>query len=365
MTSTSYPQNRQDWRGRFIADLAQALARRDDVALSLWAPPGDLPPQVRDATTSTDKKWLQYLSEQGGIAHLLRQRKLLALGSVGALLSRLHRAYRDGRAEVVHVNWLQNALPLWSTKTPAVVSVLGTDFKLLRLPGMKFLLRSVFKQRPVILAPNAKWMAAELVRSFGDIAAVHPVSFGVDTPWFDVQRHAPADGVQNWLAITRLTKNKIGDLFEWGEKNFSATRVLHLFGPMQEQIALPGWVRYHGPTHPAALLDTWFPQASGLITLSRHDEGRPQVMLEAMAAGLPVIASDLPAHRDIIEHRRTGWLATSARDLSEALAWLEQPEQNRLTGQAARAWVEQNVGTWDDCAARYANLYASLLGART
>jgi hypothetical protein len=364
MTSTSYPQDRQDWRGRFIADLAQGLARRNDVALSLWAPPGELPPQVRDATTASDKKWLQTLSKQGGIAHQLRQRKLLALGSVGTLLSRLHRAYRDGGAEVAHVNWLQNALPLWGTTTPAVVSVLGTDFKLMRLPGMKFLLRAVFKRRSTILAPNAKWMVPELEQAFGDIARVSPVSFGVDTPWFELQRRPPPEGVQNWLAVTRLTKNKIGDLFEWGENNFGTHRILHLFGPMQEQIALPAWVRYHGPTHPAALLDTWFPQASGLITLSRHDEGRPQVMLEAMAAGLPVIASDLPAHRDIVEHRRTGWLASSAEDLAQALAWLEQPEQNRLAGDAARTWVKQNVGTWDDCAARYAALYASLPGAR-
>jgi glycosyltransferase involved in cell wall biosynthesis len=364
MASTSYPENPQDWRGRFIANLAAGLGRREDITLSMWAPPGDLPARVTGITTSEEQTWLQRLSVQGGIAHQLRHQKLLAAGTVSGLLTRLRKAYRRNPADVVHINWLQNALPLWGTRVPAVVSVLGTDFGLLRLPGMKLLLRSVFKQRRTILAPNAEWMVPELERIFGDIAEVHPVSFGVDAPWFALQRRPPEDGMRHWLTITRLTRNKIGDLFEWGEGLFGPTRVLHLFGPMQEKIALPAWVKYHGPTHPAALLETWFPLASGLITLSRHDEGRPQVMLEAMASGLPLIASDLPAHRDIIHHRQTGWLTASRKDFGNALTHMEQPGHNRQIGEAARTWAKQDMGTWDDCAARYAVLYAKLLGSK-
>ncbi|MES2536569.1 MAG: glycosyltransferase family 4 protein [Pseudomonadota bacterium] len=361
MSSTSYPESAQDWRGRFIANLAAGLARRPDLALSLWTPPGELPAQAAGITTDEEERWLRRLQERGGIAHLLRQHKFLALATATGLLARMRKAYRRSHVDVVHVNWLQNALPLWGTTTPAVISVLGTDFALLRLPGMKPLLRSVFNQRRTILAPNAQWMVPELTRLFGDVAIIHPVSFGVDESWFALRRDVPQNDEHHWLAITRLTKNKIGDLFDWGDGLFGASRTLHLFGPMQEKIALPSWIQYHGSTHPAALLDTWFPRASGLITLSRHDEGRPQVMLEAMAAGLPVIASDLPAHRDIIAHRHTGWLAKSSKDFGHALTYMEQPEQNLLTGAAARAWAKKSMGTWDDCAARYAILYAQLL----
>jgi hypothetical protein len=361
MSSTSYPQHLQDWRGRFIANLAAALARRDDVTLALWAPPGDLPACVADAATPADALWLARLSAQGGMAHLLRTRRALAAGSILSLLTRLGRAYRRQRADVVHVNWLQNALPLWGTRTPALITVLGTDFALLRLPGMKALLRSVLRQRRAILAPNAAWMQPALEQAFGDVAEIRPIAFGVDQPWFDVVRPAPADNTRHWLAITRLTKNKIGDLFGWGEGLFGQQRQLHLFGPMQEQVDLPPWVQYHGPTHPAELLQTWFPQACGLITLSRHDEGRPQVMLEAMAAGLPVLASDLPAHRDMVQHRQTGWLAATRDELSQGLAWMEDPAQNQQTGQAARRWIKDSIGSWDDCAGRYAAAYQNLL----
>jgi hypothetical protein len=361
MSSTSYPKDLQDWQGRFIANLATALARRDDIKLALWAPPGDMPAHVTNASSATDVRWLALLSQQGGIAHLLRTQKGRAIGTVLGLLMRLRRVYRRQTSDVVHVNWLQNALPLWGTRTPALITVLGTDFALLRLPGMKMLLRAVLRQRRAMLAPNAAWMQPTLTLAFGDLAEVRPIAFGVDDPWFALVRQSLVGKVRHWLAITRITKNKIGDLFTWGEGLFDSERQLHLFGPMQEQVVLPPWVHYHGPTHPAELLQEWFPKACGLITLSRHDEGRPQVMLEAMAAGLPILATDIPAHRDMLEHRQTGWLAATRGDLVEGLIWLEDPLHNNAMGQAARQHIRDTVGTWDDCAGRYAAAYRDLL----
>jgi glycosyltransferase involved in cell wall biosynthesis len=365
MTSTSYPENLRDWRGRFIANMAGALARQGDISVSLWAPPGELPAGVAAASTPSDAVWLARLSQRGGIAHLLRTRRVLAIGTILSLIMRLGRAYRRPPPDVAHVNWLQNALPLWGSATPALITVLGTDFGLLRLPGMKLLLRGLLRHRRAILAPNAEWMRPALEQAFGDVAEVRTIAFGVDDPWFELVRQPlVADGPRHWLAVTRLTRRKLGDLFEWGDGLFGQERQLHLFGPMQEQLQLPSWVQYHGATHPADLQGRWFPMACGLITLSRHDEGRPQVILEAMAAGLPVLASDLPAHRDIVQHRGTGWLAGSREDLVTGLTWLDDPVSNQNAGQAARKWVKDSVGTWDDCAGRYAAAYRTLLGRR-
>ena len=360
LTSTSYPASAEDWRGRFIANMAKALAQREDVSLALWAPPGDLPERTIATTTQADNNFLERLSKQGGIAHLLRTRKTMALGTAMELLFRQHRALRKHKPDVAHINWLQNALPLWATNTPALITVLGTDFALLRIPGMKLALRAVLRQRRAILAPNAEWMANELERSFGDLAEVRPILFGVDNPWFEVVRASSLVSPRNWLAVTRLTKNKIGDLFCWGEGLFGENRQLHLFGPMQEEVSIPHWVKYHGPTHPAELLHDWFPRATGLITLSRHDEGRPQVMLEAMAAGLPVIASDLPAHRDLISHGQNGWIVPTPDALAEALARFEDSGASQSLGTSARRWVKERFGNWDDCAERYVQAYRDL-----
>ena len=132
---------------------------------------------------------------------------------------------------------------------------------------------------------------------------------------------------------------------------------------MQEQVVLPAWVKWHGATNPGELSASWFPRATGLLTLSRHDEGRPQVMLEAMASGLPVLASDLPAHRDFVRHGETGWIADTPDRFREGLIRLEDAEENARVGEQARDWIRRAVGTWDDCAGRYARLYRELLSS--
>lgn len=362
MASTSYPLQEEDWRGRFIYDMASALGKQPSQQICLWAPAGPLPPGVTSALLPGDAEWLANMLELGGIAHLLRTRKLTGLTYGIGLLRRLHRAFKKTSADVAHINWLQNALALWGTTTPAVITVLGSDFRLLALPGMRQALRHVLKQRRAVLAPNAEWMAPELNRAFGDIADIRPVPFGVEASWFNVQR-LPQGRIKKWLVVSRLTSGKLGKLFEWGDGLFCRENELHLFGPMQEQLSLPSWVHYHGSTHPAALRDYWFPAAGGLITLSCHDEGRPQVMLEAMAAGLPIIASDLPAHRDLIRHGETGWLTTSQGAFSDAINLLGDPVQNVQMGETGRKFVREQIGTWDDCANRYLSLYSEITGA--
>lgn len=361
LVSTSYPASATDWRGRFIADMARTLPEAGALRLAIWAPPGERPHAVDDAATPDESAWLGRLMEAGGIAHLLRTRGPLALATVAGLLARLKAVYRRSDADVVHVNWLQNAIPLAGTRVPALVTVLGSDYGLLRLPGMIPLLRRSLRSRPVLLAPNAGWMTGELERSFGDIASVRAIPFGVDEPWFDIARAGGGAPPHRWLAVTRLTRDKLGPLFEWGQAAFRDGHELHLFGPRQESdIVIPDWVHYHGPTHPQELRETWFPQAAGLVTLSRHSEGRPQVVLEAMAAGLPVVASVLPAHNDVIAHDRTGMLVDSAEAFAHALAFLAEPDHNLAMGTAAREWVRDHVGTWADCARRYRAAYDSL-----
>jgi glycosyltransferase involved in cell wall biosynthesis len=84
-------------------------------------------------------------------------------------------------------------------------------------------------------------------------------------------------------------------------------------------------------------------------------------MIEAMAAGLPVIASHLPAHADLIRDAKTGWLVDSRAALVEALREAETPSRARAVGLGAQAWVRTQIGTWDDCAARCIDAYRGLL----
>lgn len=361
--ATSYPAGRGDWRGLFIRHLVDALARRADLRVSLWAPPGERSAAVTDATTPEESLWLGALMQTGGIAHALRNNTVRGGWLALRLLQRLRRSYRRHRhaIDLLHCNWLQTMLPA-PRDLPVLVTVLGTDMQLLKLPMMPTLLRHAMRGRPVVICPNAEWMEAPLRRLFGDVARVQPVPFGIDANWYAIERRPAIDTPPRWLVVSRLTRDKLGHLFAWGEPLFrDRPRELHLFGPMQERIALPPWVRYHGPAAPAVLCEQWFPAAHGLISLSQHSEGRPQVMLEAMAAGLPIIASQLPAHTDLISHENTGLLCDSPMAFQACIERLENIDQNKRIGAAARAWVHASIGTWDDCATRYVTLYRKLV----
>jgi glycosyltransferase involved in cell wall biosynthesis len=364
LSYTSYPLDQTDWRGRFIYDLAHALAELPDVTLRLWGPPGPTPRPAHYVTPPQESEWFRRLLLTGGIAHLLRRRPLHGLLSALHLLRAQYRMFRQYRnVDVAHVNWLQNALALYGTQTPVLVTALGSDFNMLRWPGMVTSLRAVFRQRRTVIAPNGEWMVAPLRRHFGDVAEVCYVPLGIDERWFSIRRNLKPGERRRWLVVVRVTEKKIGPLFEWGERLFrDSDDELHLFGPKQENVSIPSWVRYHGATNPDALAQNWYPGAAGMISLSSHHEGRPQVLVEAMASGLPVLASPIPAHRDIVRHGETGWLVESADTLSEGIRTLSQPAVNVRCGEHARTWAREHIGTWTDSAQKYQRLYRTLCG---
>ena len=77
------------------------------------------------------------------------------------------------------------------------------------------------------------------------------------------------------------------------------------------------------------------------------------------------------AGRYLPEYRATREQAGSFLDLCKhaelacvALSALEDPPTNQHRGEAARARVKRDIGTWDDCAQRYAAIYSRLAGDR-
>lgn len=358
--SSSFPCSQKDWRSVFVRHQLEGLARLSKVSLAVWAPKGQVDQPIRFCLQGDDERWLAELMEGGGLAHLLRSKPATGVLKAAILLYRLRRCYRENaNADLFHINWMQNALSMPRGKTPLVLTALGSDLQLLRLPGMVPMIRRAIKARPVTICPNAEWMEAPLLDAFGDLARIQTVPFGIEKCWYEVRRRP--DPEPQWLVVSRLTKAKLGPLFEWCEPLFkNQRRKLILIGPMQEQIVLPEWIAYVGAETPARLCARWFPTATGLLSLSTHAEGRPQVMLEAMASGLPLVASDNSAHRDIIMKASSGRTVVDAQQLAATLQDLEQPEVNSRMGEQGRHWVSGQLGDWDACARRYLAVYQDL-----
>lgn len=102
--------------------------------------------------------------------------------------------------------------------------------------------------------------------------------------------------------------------------------------------------------------------ADAMVVPSRM-EAFGQTASEALACGTPVIAFDATGLKDIVTHRRTGYLASpySTTDLAHGIKWVVDIERrSQALGQAARERAER---LWDSgtVADQYIAAYRSML----
>lgn len=106
--------------------------------------------------------------------------------------------------------------------------------------------------------------------------------------------------------------------------------------------------------------------ASEVCVLSSKAEGFSNAILEYMAAGRPVVATDVGGAREMIEEGETGYLVPAGDDgrlAARVAALLAEPERARRMGERGRRVVAEKFS----CAAQLArieSLYERLLAAR-
>ena len=99
-----------------------------------------------------------------------------------------------------------------------------------------------------------------------------------------------------------------------------------------------------------------------IFVFPSHREGLGQVVLEAQASGVPVVATRATGVVDAVAENRTALLTAvgDAVALSRSLATLAgDPEMRSLFGEAGRAWVEEHfasVPAWQRLEAEYRQL---------
>ena len=158
LLSTSYPRDSTDWRGMFIRHLVDAPARSGDLHLMARTPPGELPHAAAFAATSNESAWLAKLMSVGGISHLIRQGGAKAISAPIKLLRMIGAAYRrSSDVDICNINWLQRTLSVPHDYKPVLITALGNDLKLLKLPFVRLLLSRTMQNPQVAICPNAGW----------------------------------------------------------------------------------------------------------------------------------------------------------------------------------------------------------------
>ncbi len=104
-------------------------------------------------------------------------------------------------------------------------------------------------------------------------------------------------------------------------------------------------------------------RTAAVLVLSSVWEGLPNVVLEAQAAGLPVIASDVEGIREVIEPGVNGIIVEpgNAAELQNAVRQLMSSPERRLAMRVSLQAILESLLTTQSATQKYVDLYRRLL----
>jgi glycosyltransferase involved in cell wall biosynthesis len=259
----------------------------------------------------------------------------------GTRISGIHGYFAHGPAEVAERVSMQLGIPF----------------------GFSVHAKDARKVAPAILSARAR-RAACVVACNPDVASelqdsgahVHLVPHGVDLERFTPQPF-PNERALQLLAVGRLVEKKGFHILINAAAMLRAPFQLEIVGegPEERRLnelirsrGLESRVRLCGPrTHedlPEAYRRAHVLVAPSIIDQSGDRDGLPNVVLEAMACGRPVVASDVAALGCVVSHEQTGLLTApgNPESLAAAIELLaDQHSTLEQMGLRARALVER------------------------
>jgi glycosyltransferase involved in cell wall biosynthesis len=218
-------------------------------------------------------------------------------------------------------------------------------FRWLKAPLQILLGRLTTRAADLVLAPSAA-TAAELRRDYGvrSVAVVPNVTGGLE-----VGTTASGEPPGFLLFVGRLRIRKGVEVLLEALRELSGARLL-IAGDGEHWAALEtkarelglGPARFLGRCD-AARVRGLLQGAAALVVPSTY-EGMPLVVLEAMEAGVPVVASRVSGIPEVVEDGVTGWLVPPEDPPALAAALAEvlgQPDEARRRGAAGRLRVDE------------------------
>jgi glycosyltransferase involved in cell wall biosynthesis len=301
---------------------------------------------------------------------LAMDNKGTAIGPDALLIARFLATFRRERPDVIFGYTIKNniygAIAARALGIPFVPNVtgLGTAFLHEGIVNavVRRLYRLAFARVPVVFFQNADdrelFVAGRLVS--GDRTAVLPGS-GIDLRAFAPAPPRRGAGVR-FLLIARMLRDKgIGEFVE-------AARMLRsehpdaefvLIGPAGaenrtaiDQATIDGWVAEGVVTHLGAVEDVRPHIADAdCVVLPSYREGTPRTLLEAAAMARPVVATDVPGCRQVVDDGETGLLCAvrDAESLAEAMRRMIDlgAEARAAMGAAGRGrWSATTTRRW-------------------
>jgi glycosyltransferase involved in cell wall biosynthesis len=108
---------------------------------------------------------------------------------------------------------------------------------------------------------------------------------------------------------------------------------------------------------------SWMRRASAFLSISRF-EGNPNAVLEAMAIGCPLVVSDIPQHREILDDSTA--LFCDPNSVEDVAVAISKALSNPAAAAARAEVARQKTTEWSvkEAAGRYFQLYNTVLSER-
>lgn len=299
---------------------------------------------------------------------------------VRRFFSRLRGTVREVGPDIVHT-WLYSA-NFWGrlcALSCGVTALVASDRSVAdRCALPVYLYEKLFARYTVRLA-NSAAVARSLERRYGLPAEqTRIIRNAVDT----IEAGSPEDrryvrdalglppGQRIVLMVGRQTVEKNHPMFlraarRCGERRPDVTFVAlgHMFRPaeMDALIDALGARPFVRVVEQREDVGRWL-VAADLFCLTSNDEGLPNVVLEAMAAGLPIICTDFASAREVISDPSLGLIIPRDDDAALAETVLEllgDPARGRRLGDAACAHARAEF-SWERLVREMEELYAGL-----
>ena len=384
--TTSFPSSARDPAGFFVYQLAEALRHQGadltvvtpatDEAPTSW--PEGLPVQ---RFAYAPKPWQVLAQQPGGIPVALRRDRKTALLLPSFVLSLAGQTLlKARRADVLLANWaicgaLAGGLgPLHGR--PVITVLRGSDVQAGERESAvdRVLLAAAVRTSAAVVAVGED-LLGQVRKKVRHPEKVHHIANGIHQEFFKVEPLQPGPVLNLFFAGFLIPRKGVDVLLT------AAVRLrnepLHITlaggGPLEdalrrraEDLGLGRRITFAGIVPPGRAMAEAMAQAHCLV-LPSHHEGRPNVALEAMAAGRPVIGSDIHGIRELVERSGAGvcFPDGDSEALADAIRRLWQnPELLAAMGRKGRAWIEGQGLTWENTARRYLGLMAEAVGRR-
>jgi glycosyltransferase involved in cell wall biosynthesis len=383
--TTSFPSGPDDAAGPFILRLFEAQEKLG-IQCRVLTPASTSPSTWPDADKVCRFRYApwsyQRLAQQpGGIpAALAGQPRLYALlptflASMGLSLIRLARQH-----DIIHAHWsvcgAMAVLIQSMHRRPVITTLRGSDVHRAKKSGAFSLLHRKAIQGSHLTVGVSQTMAAELRRQHpGTADKIRFVPNGVDDAFYSLstERNHLSLSLSKLLFVGSLIPRKgldvllkalamINSLSSWALTIAGDGPEGNHLKSLATDLGINTSIRFLGSVSPDGV-----PQLMNdhhLLILPSYQEGRPNVVLEAMAAALPILATDIDGTRELIQHGKTGWLVPpgEADALSEQLAALLNVKKDlAAAGLQGRQWMLEQGLTWSETARNYRHLYTEAI----